>query len=336
VAGNGTNGSSGDNGPATSAQLRAGGLAVDSAGNLYIADRYSVRKVSGGVITTVAGNGTLGFSGDNGPATSAQFNNPGGLAVDSAGNLYIADARNNRIRKVSNGVITTVAGNGIVDFIGDDGPATGAVFNGPGAIAVDLAGNLYIADSGSRVRKVSNGMITTVAGSLRQGYSGDNGPATRARLNFPSGVAVDSFGNLYIADSGNNRIRKVSNGVITTAAGNGTQDYGGDNGPATSAELFQPKGIAVDAAGNLYIADGTLRIRKVSGGTITTVAGNGTFGYSGDYGPATGAGLTSPSGVAVNAADDLYIADTGASRIRKVSGWNDHHSGGQRNVRPGR
>jgi uncharacterized protein (TIGR03437 family) len=262
VAGNGTNGSSGDNGPATSAQLRAGGLAVDSAGNLYITDRYSVRKVSGGVITTVAGNGTPGFSGDNGTATSAELNGPMGVAADSAGNLYIADTLNNRIRKVSNGVITTVAGNGYPGFGGDNGPATSAQLYEPGGIVLDSAGNLYIADGyNSRIRKVANGVITTVAGNGLQGVKGDNIPATSALIT-PMGIALDAAGNLYIADGYTVGIRKVSNGVIATVAGIGTNGFSGDNGPATSAQLNLPWGVAVDSAGNVYIADaGNNRIR---------------------------------------------------------------------------
>jgi uncharacterized protein (TIGR03437 family) len=374
VAGNGTTGFSGDNGPATSAQLSyPEGIAVDSAGNLYIADtsNYRIRKVSHGVITTVAGNGNFGIGGDNGPATSAQLSAEA-VAVDSAGNLYIVDTGDNLIREVSNGVIATVAGTGMLGGTGDNGPATSARFNKPQGVAVDSAGNLYIADTGNGfIRKVTNGVITTVAGSGGPGFSGDNGPATSAQLYFPDGVAVDSAGNLYIADFGNNRIRKVSDGVITTVAGNGTQGFSGDNGPATSAELNSPTGIAVDSAGNLYIPEPyDNRIRKVSNGVITTVVGNslsgdngpassaqlfspngvawssagnlyivdsgrirtvsngviatvagiGTFGFSGDNGPATSAELDYPGGAAVDAAGNLYIADTGNHRIRKVSG----------------
>jgi len=323
VAGNGTLGFSGDNGPATSAQLAyPWGLAMDSTGNLYVADwgNDGVRKVSNGVITSVAGNGTHGFSGDNGPANSAQLYDPQGVAVDSAGNLYITDTANYRIRKVSNGVITTVAGNG-TPVSGDNGPASSAQLDPPIGVAVDSAGNLYVADNNSqRIRKVSNGVITAVAGNGTRGFSGDNGPATSAQLNNPQGVAVDSAGNLYIADWGNARIRKVSNGAITTVAGNGTQGFSGDNGPATSAQLNYPQGVAVDSAGNLYVADiGNARVRKVSNGVITTVAGNGTSGFSGDNGPATSAEFFNTTSVAVDSAGSLYIADSLNSRIRKVS-----------------
>ena len=286
---------------------------MDSAGNLYICDTGNdrIRRVANGVITTVAGNGTAGFSGDNGPAASAQLSNPNGIAVDSAGNLYIADYGNNRIRKVSNGVITTVAGNGTYGSIGDNGPATSAQLAGPIGVAVDSAGNLYIADNG-RVHKVSNGVIATVAGNGSSGFSGDNGPATSAWLSAPCGVAVDSAGNPYIADKGNDRIRRVASGIIATVAGNGTPGFSGDNGPATSAELDEPWAVAVDSAGSVYIADaGNSRIRlltppppviesvvnaasyavgAVSPGEIVTIFGTA-------IGPATAAGAaTDPSG----------------------------------------
>jgi uncharacterized protein (TIGR03437 family) len=321
VAGNWTEGYSGDNGPATGAQLsNPTGVAVDPAGNLYIADTDNnrIRKVSNGVITTVAGNGAYGFSGDNGPATSAQLYYPNAVAVDAAGNLYVADWGNSRVRKVANGVITTVAGNGRESYGGDNGPAASAQLYTPAGVAVDSAGNLYIADWGnSRVRKVANGVITTVAGG---GSSlGDNGTATSAQLRFPSGVAVDLAGNLYIADTGNYRVREVSNGVITTVAGNGTAGSSGDNGPATSAQ-FEPDGVAVDSSGNFYIVDADNgRIRRVSNGVIATVAGNGASSYSGDNGPATSAQFDTPTGVAVDSAGNLYIADMNNNRIRKIS-----------------
>ena len=340
VAGNGVQGYSGDGGPAIRAELGPPfDLAVDSVGNLYIADWLNgrIRKVAAntGIISTVAGNGTLGYSGDGGPATSAELGNPYGVTVDSADNIYIADPSNKRIRKVAanTGIISTVAGNGTYGYSGDGGPATSAELDAPQGVTVDSAGNLYIADSGNNViRKVTaaTGIISTVAGNGygagtdTGGYSGDGGPATSAELNNPNGVAVDSTGNLYIADYGNQRIREVTaaTGIISTVAGNGTLGYSGDGGPATSAELSNPYGVTVDSASNLYIADrNNQRIRKVitATGTIGTVAGNGTIGYSGDGGAATRAELNFPQGVTVDSAGNLYIADTFNNRIREVS-----------------
>jgi sugar lactone lactonase YvrE len=276
-----------------------------------------------GIITTVAGNGTAGYTGDAGPATGAELNYPIGVAVDASGNLYIADAGNNRVCKADRaGVITTVAGNGVPGYTGDAGPANGAELNYPMGVAVDASGNLYIADTkNNRVRMVDRaGIITTVAGTGAQGSS-SNGPAISAELNQPTGVAVDKAGNLYIADNQNFCIRKVdTRGSITTVAGNGTEGYGGDGGPATGAELDYPTGVAVDKAGNLYIADArNNRIRKVDArGIITTVAGNGIQGYGGDGGAATSSELNYPADVVFDASGNLYIADDGNNRIRKV------------------
>jgi sugar lactone lactonase YvrE len=268
----------------------------------------------------VAGNGNAGYSGDGGPAVRAQLSNPFGVALDSAGNLYIADDGNNRIRKVARaGVISTVAGAG-TRALGDAGPATGAQLALPGGVALDSASNLYIADfANDRIRKVTPaGVIGTVAGGGTQGL-GDGGPATSAQLNRPSDVAVDSDGNLYIADTGNSRIRKVTPaGVISTIAGGGRAGSSGDDGPATDAQLHFPRGVAADSAGNLYIADSeNNRIRKVTPAGITsTVAGNGDAGYSGDGGPATDAQLRSPSRVSLGGASRLYVADEGNNAIR--------------------
>ena len=318
-------GYSGDGGPAWSAQLNyPAGLAVDGAGNVYIADagNHRVRKVSGGgTITTVAGNGIAGFSGDDGPAANAQINSPVSIALDGAGNLYIADAGNYRVRKVSGGVISTVAGNGVSGFAGDGGPAISAQLNFPSGIAVDAAGNLYIGDADTnRVRKVTGTTINTVAGSGEQGYGGDAGPATSAKLNGPLGLTVDGAGNLYIADTWNHRVRKVSGTTISTVAGAGSEGFAGDGGPATAALLDAPFNVALDSAGNLYIADGyNHRIRKVTAGTIGTIAGNGSVAWYGDGGPPLFAQTTAQS-VAVDAAGNLYIADTDNHRVRKVSG----------------
>ncbi|MDQ6836984.1 MAG: NHL repeat-containing protein [Actinomycetota bacterium] len=338
VAGNVNNAaSSGDGGPATSAGISApSAVAVDSAGNLYIADAnaFRVRKVTvaTGIITTVAGNGTFGSSGDGGQATSAQLGTPQSVALDQAGNLYIADTGNGDVRKVTPaGIISTVAGNGMFADSGDGGPATAAALGLPYGVVVDQAGNLYIADNfNNNVRKVTaaTGIITTVAGDptgMSAGFSGDGNAATAALLSSPQAVALDAAGNLYIDDSGNQRIREVtaSSGIITTVAGNGSFGFSGDGGLATSAALGNPGGVAVDAAGNLFIADsGNQRVREVtaSSGIITTVAGNGTTGFSGDGGPATAAGLNSPQGVALDTAGNLYIADQGNHVVREVVG----------------
>ena len=369
VAGKGMGTFVGDGGPATSASLSPQALTLDSAGNLYIADGPRVRKVSGGIITTIAGNGIQSFSGDGGPATSASFYLSTGLCLDPAGNLYIADAPDERIRRVnSKGVIDTIAGNGSFRFSGDGGPATSATLNldqvYPAGLALDSSGNLYIADTDNkRVRKVSGGVITTVAGGTFGDAGGDGGPATSARLLRPSALAVDPAGNLYISDFGlgvglvrivsggiitslsttgepltspdslavdsagnlyatdrySNRVYKVSKGVVTVVAGTGKQGFSGDGGAATSATFAGTIGLAVDAAGSIYLADyNNRRIRKVSGGIVTTVAGNGKPGFSGDGGPATDATLSAPFGVVVDTSGNLYIADS--NRIRKVSG----------------
>jgi uncharacterized protein (TIGR03437 family) len=329
VAGGGQD--QGDGGLAVNAALSASvGLAVDSTGNLYIGDpaRCRIRVVTAGAIGTIAGNGKTGFTGDGGPATSASFGNADvdycqqlNVALDPKGKLYIADTDNNRARAVSGGIINSVAGNGLVSFSGDGGPATSALLNSPGSVTVDSAGNVYIADTANqRIRRISKGVITTVAGNGTYGFSGDGGPAVNASLGLPARVAIDSAGNLYIADYANNRIRKVSGGVITTVAGSDQFVGLGDGGPATSAVLNEPLGVAVDSAGNLYIADSSHnRIRKVSGGTITTIAGGATAGFSGDGGPAAGALLSNPTDVALDSTGNLYLADYGNARVRKIS-----------------
>ena len=279
------------------------------------------------LITTVAGGG-WGYSGDGGPATNAGLE-PFGVASDAAGNFYIADDGNARIRKVdTNGIITTVAGNGWSGYGGDGGAATNASLQFPMGHAVDAAGNLFIADKiNDRIRKVAtNGIITTIAGNgalapSAGAFAGDGGPATNASLYYPEGVAVDSQGNVYIADLNNNVVRKVdTNGIITTFAGGGTNGLG-DGGPAINAGLWNPAAVAVDARGNLYITDQShYRIRKVdTNGIITTVAGDGGYGtYAGDGGPAIEASLDDPFGIALDAAGNLFIADSGDNRVRRV------------------
>jgi uncharacterized protein (TIGR03437 family) len=332
VAGNGGFSSSGDGGPATSAQLNTPlGVAVDAAGNLYIADSLNnaIRKVSAnGAMSTFAGNSVPGSSGDGGAPTAAQLNGPQGVAVDAAGNVYVADTQNHKVRKISGGAISTFAGSGTAGFSGDGSAATGASLNAPFSVAVDAAGgNVYIAEFGnSRVRKVdSKGIITTVAGNGVSAYGGDGGPALSAQLNGPQGVAVDSAGNLYIADTENNRVRQVTpGGAISTIAGNGLAGFAADGVQSTNTQMGNPTGVAVDTFGNLYVADGNARVRKVfTSGLISTIAGTGVRGYSGDGGAGTQAMLSAPSGVAVSAAGNVYVADTlnNAVRLLQVGGF---------------
>lgn len=305
------------------------GIAADATGNLFVgdSDNYRILRVTAaGTVGLVAGNRAFKFSGDGGPATSASLYHPTGVAVDLAGNIYHGDIENHRVRKVSPaGIISTVAGNGILGASGDGGPATRASLLCPCRAAVAGDGSLYIAlRNAHRIRKVTlAGTITTVAGTGVAGFSGDGGPATSARLNLPERVAVDAGGNLYIAESGNHRIRKVNPaGTISTVAGNGLAGSFGDSGPAIGASLNGPFDVALDAAGNIYIADlGNYRIRRVSTtGTISTVAGNGSPGSSGDGGPATSASISKPQGVAIDAANNIYIADASIfGRIRRVS-----------------
>lgn len=323
AAGNGTNGFAGDGGPATSAELaNPAGLAVDSEGNLYIADSDNnvIREVSNGVITTIAGTGAQGYSGDKGPAMNATFNGPGALALDSGGNLYVADFYNQAVRKISAGVITTVAGNGSYGYSGDKGAATSAQLAGPAGLTIDYVGNLYIADSYNNcVRKVSNGVITTFAGNGTAGSSGDYGPAAMATLRTPTDLYMDPFSNLYIADYGNNRVRMVSYGqnVISTVAGTGAAAYSGEHVSAMSCSLLAPEQVTTDAAGNLYIVDGS-RVRKVANGMINTIAGGGI--PVGEGGAAASAQMASPQGLAMDSSGNLYIADAATGRILKVSG----------------
>ena len=339
----------GDGGPAANAFLFGpSDVVFDSSGKLYLSDSNNqrIRQVdfSSGLITTIAGNGTVGYAGDLSAASGAELSSPSGLAFDGHGNLYIADTANWVIREVNtSGIISTVAGDNSLGagFAGDLGPATSAQLKNPSSVAVDPAGNIYIADPASNVvrvvcatetpiacKNVASGDIDTFAGNYVTGaqYTGDGGPATSALLNNPVAVVLDAAGNLYISDSGNNAIRKVNTtGIIMTVAGTGPNNAGyvGDGGPATQAELNDPTGIALDSYGNLYIADhNNSVIRMVEpNGTITTIAGNSSFGDSGDGGSATKAELYFPSGVAAYGGQ-VYIADNSNNAIRMLTPGN--------------
>ena len=323
----------GDGGSATSALLNLPeAIALDSAGNLFIADSVDnkIRRVDAvtQIITTVVGDGNpcanpSNTCGDGGAATAAQLNFPEGIAVDAAGNLYVSDTLDQRVRLVSGGVINAFAGNGgfcrnPTTSCGDGHPATLANLHKPQQVALDASGNLYIADTADhKIRMVNtSGIISFVAGNGSQGFAGDGGAAMSATLDLPVGVSIDGSGNILIADTGNQRVRIVSGGVIQTLAGGGN---GGDGTAATSALLAGPFSLTGDSAGNLYIADtANNRIRKVSGGTITTVAGTGSVGYSGDGASALSATLNGPTSVVVDSQGNIFFSDTGNLVVRRI------------------
>ncbi len=334
VCGNGTPGYNGDGINDTLAEINYPGFLSFGGvgyGSLFIGDRlnYRVRQIKlgpGGIILTKAGKGINGFTGDGGLADSAEISIPGGVTVDKAGNLYFCDYDNHRVRKVTTlGIITTIAGTGVAGFSGDNGPATAAKFNFPLGITVDSVGNLFVADQhNNRIRKIDTaGIITTVVGTGTGGFSGDLGPATIAEISLPNYVRMDSVGNLYVTDNGHHRIRKVDTfGIINTIAGNGTLGSSGDGGPATAAELNYPGGVAINKEGDIFICDCYNNcIRRIDAvtGIITKVAGTGTAGYSGDWGPATAAELNQPVDITVDHYDNVYFVDWNNSRIRKFS-----------------
>ncbi|MBV8756608.1 MAG: hypothetical protein JO257_05020 [Deltaproteobacteria bacterium] len=327
IAGTGTPGFSGDGGEATSAELQApNAVAVDGIGRVFVADTQNsrIREIDlDGTIATIAGTGTPGGAGDNGPALLAQLSNPTGIAVDGLGRILIADSDLNTIRRIDiDGTIATIAGTGIADYTGDQGPATAATLSGPFGVSVDSSGRILIADTGNAVvRRVdANGVITTIAGTGTVGYSGDGGPAVAADLAFPVVAVEDSAGRVVVADSLNQRVRAIdSGGTITTIAGNGTRGFSGDGAAATAAQLQNPQGLAVSAAGVVIADTSNERIRMVNtGGNITTIAGNGTFGLGGDGGLATAATLQNPFDCAIDPMGRIYIADVFNQRIRRV------------------
>ncbi len=327
VAGSGPQGFSGDGGPAPFAKLSDPIATLDGFGNLYIADRFRVRRVDAitGIITTIAGTGTSGYSGDGGPAVAAKLSTIAGIAVDRLGNVYLADQDNHRIRRIdAAGIITTIAGTGTGAFGGDGGAATAAQLNQPNGVGFDGAGNLYISDRANyRIRRVDadTGVITTFAGDGTLGSGGDGGDAVDAQFNFPRALAFDAQGALYVADLHGHRIRRIdSSGTITTIAGTGTAGFSGDNGPATGAQLDNPNGVAIDSAGSIFIADANnYRVRKISAGTITTVAGTGDFASLGDGGLATSTRLSNAYGLTVSATGDLFVTDSAGYRVWKRS-----------------
>jgi hypothetical protein len=331
LAGRGTAGFGGDGGQARLALLnQPRDSAIGPDGSILVADTFNnrIRRIlPNGVITTVAGNGSATYNGDNRQATSASLSWPHDVTADGNGVVYIADSAHHRIRRVSlNGVITTVAGTGVAGSAGDGGAATSARLKNPKTVVLHGTG-LYTAGLDNRVRRIdlATGIITTVAGTGVAGYSGDNGPATSARLNGPQRIDIDSQGNIYIADTLNQVIRRVdgASGVIRTVAGvGGAEGFSGDGGPATAARLDHPRGLTVEGDRFLYIADSdNNRVRAVdlTTGIITRIAGTGG-GYSGDGGPAGSARLRQPRGVTITPQGDLIIAESGNSVLRRVAG----------------
>jgi sugar lactone lactonase YvrE len=334
AAGTGQAGYSGDGGAAISARLNMPfDVVLDAKGDLYVSDTFNhcVRRISArtGLIGTVAGNGHKGFSGDGGPATRAELNEPYGLAIDPPGNLYFADRLNRRVRRVDarTGIITTVAGDGSSKYSGDGGTGPRAGLVEPNGVALDQQGRLLIADvADHRVRALdlASGTISTFAGDGRGAHAGDGGPAQQASIFGARAVEIGPDGTVFILERQGNSLRAVDpkSGMIATRAGTGAKGYSGDGGPATAATFNGPKELAVDSAGNVFIVDTENHvIRRIDSktGTIQTVAGNGKPGGAGDNGPATSAQLDRPHGVAFGADGAIYIGDTHNHRVRKTS-----------------
>ncbi len=338
VAGTGVAGDSPDGQAATKTEVdHPLALALDQDGLLYFVDANRIRRINGnGTVSTIAGTGQAGDQGDGGPATSAELNGPQSLAIDSGGDVFIANSLNNRVQEVTAaGTMTTIAGTGESGYSGDGGLASQAKLDNPTGVAIGFDGAIFIADSGNNVvREVTRDPVTgadviaTFAGTGDAGYSGAGGQATSALLQDPQCVAVDAENNVYVADTLNYRVEKITvTGIISTVAGTGDPSYSGDNGPATSAALDFATGrlsgggcLAVDNKGDLFVADAlNNRVREVAvDGIITTVAGDGRSGFAGDQGPATDAELNLPLGVAADPAGRLFIADTNGNRIRRV------------------
>ncbi len=331
IAGNGVTQYIGDGYPATNLSLATpSGLCMDRQGNVYSTDfaSHRIRKITpSDSIYTIGLTGVPGYTGDNGPATNATMDRPYGITIDTFGNLYIIDQRDDVVRKItrSTGIITTICGNGAGGFFGDGGPATAAHMEQPAGLCIDNAGNLYIADKGNnRIRKVdaATGIISTVAGLGTIGYSGDDSAATAAKLSNPLGVCLDIAGNIYIADYGNHRIRKVDaiTGIITTFAGTGVAGNSGNGGPATNAQLTQPSGVFMSKQGNLYISDYGNNVIRIIGpdGVINKIACTGGYGYTGDHGPAQDATMIGPLAVFADDSENIFIADGTNSAIRKI------------------
>jgi trimeric autotransporter adhesin len=343
IAGNSSPGYSGNGLPATSGHCEfngPSGLVIDKAGNIYIADDDNnvIRVINtSGIISVFAGTYMSifgGYSGDGGPATDAEINEPGGICTDSSGNIFIADYANNAIREVNtSGIISTVAGTGFHGYSGDGGPATAAELYNPEGVFVDKYGNILIADlRNCRIREINTaGIISTIAGNGQYGYTGDGVPATATEINSCYSMCVDTVGNIIIMDGHNDRIRKINtSGIISTIAGIGYQGYSGDGGPATAAELYEPLSICFDASGDIIFSDdGNTRIRKINkSGIISTIAGIEQYGYSGDGGPATSAEIDGAWGIYPDLHGDLCFADQGNNVIREIVS----HSTGIENI----